>query len=1040
MSGTLGKGAASSMMEAGRDRAPAPRKADKLADPRTSPLPPGIPETVMPRIEQTRWRVVSPLLDEFLDAEPAQRAALMERLRAKDQRLADEVAALLAMGTRVETEGFLEGSALGCLPSSTLAGRTVGSYTLERELGSGGMGTVWLARRSDGRFQGKAAVKFLSLALAGRGGAERFRREGNALAKLAHPSIARLLDAGVADGQPYLVLEYVDGEPIDRWCSGRQPDVKARLRLLLDVLAAVAHAHGNLILHRDLKPSNILVTRDGAVKLLDFGIAKLIEDPAHSAPATALTQIAGRAYTPDYAAPEQVQGGDATMATDVYALGVLAYELFAGARPYKPKRNSRRALEEAIVAAEPSPPSALVSDKALRRELAGDLDTIVLKALKKAPSERYATVSAFAEDLQRFLAGAPVLARADSTWYRARKFLARHKLTASATAAVLLALVVGSAVALWQASVAREQARVARREALRAQTVQRFLLDIFRANSDQQVDPLKARATTARELLDIGARRAAETLKEVPEVQDEVLATLADMYAQMRLNEPAVALRRQQVDALKRAYGAQDRRVADALLTLAHDIANTDARGEVPQLLGEVERVLDALGDRASPARGALLIEQANYYRYESLAQFEAYADKALSFFRERHPQASGLLLKALDLAGLARFHAGDTPSAERLFREQLDLARERYPAAPAWQILPLVRLAEAQARLARVDEAETAFRRAWELSKHTWGEFNPDALQTQAKLGAFLHTTARRAAGREMLRAALQALARERGNETPNAVSAIRLNSATTLAADGRFEEAQNFIGAEADSLRLHFPRPQPLVGVHIAQADLFTALGRYEHAHAALDRADAAWRAFAPNPNHPRANALHFARARLLLAQQRASEALAALDRVVTASFDPPVLETDDLTARTLRARAQLRLGRMDEASAQARAALAAVERSPLRAYFADYEADAALVLGQALRRQADSQAACARLERALALREAKHDAASPWLVEAQVELADCYLDLHRLPPAQRLLEQARSIEARHTQLGAQFKDALRALELRLASRRRG
>jgi len=232
-----------------------------------------------------------------------------------------------------DRDAFLERPAL--LREASMAGQTVGSYTVERELGQGGMGSVWLARRTDGRFEGFVAIKFLNAGLTARGGPERFAREGSILARLAHPNIARLLDAGVAGGgsQPYLVLEYIDGLPIDRYCEARALDLAARVRLFLDVLAAVAHAHNRLILHRDLKPSNILVTAAGEVKLLDFGIAKLLDDATVPAAATELTQMAGRAFTLQYAAPEQLQGGDVATATDVYALGVLLYVLLGGVHP-----------------------------------------------------------------------------------------------------------------------------------------------------------------------------------------------------------------------------------------------------------------------------------------------------------------------------------------------------------------------------------------------------------------------------------------------------------------------------------------------------------------------------------------------------------------------------------------------------------------------------------------------------------------------------------------------------------------------------------
>ena len=262
------------------------------------------------------------------------------------------------------------------------------------------MGSVWLAHRSDGRFEGQAAVKFLNLALMGRGGAERFRREGQVLAKLVHPGIARLIDAGIVDGgQPYLMLEYVDGEPIDVWCDAHALDLESRVRLFIEVLRAVQYAHSNLILHRDLKPANILVTRESRVKLLDFGIAKLLDDPTQGAQPTELTQLAGRAFTPEYAAPEQIRGEDVTTATDVYALGVLLYRLLSGehptALPTVAAVEQLRAVIEAVPArlsvavARTTHHSAAMHARTVTlpaKALRGDLDNIAAKALKKAPA------------------------------------------------------------------------------------------------------------------------------------------------------------------------------------------------------------------------------------------------------------------------------------------------------------------------------------------------------------------------------------------------------------------------------------------------------------------------------------------------------------------------------------------------------------------------------------------------------------------------------------------------------------------------------
>ena len=301
-------------------------------------------------IDRARWPVLSPLLDELLELTPAQREARLATLQAQDPALAEELAPWLSELGGLDHSSFLQAPALPAPPG--LAGQAVGAYTLVRELGQGGMGSVWLAQRTDGRFEGEVAIKFLSAGLFSAAGAERFAREGRIMARLAHPHIARLLDAGhLAHGgppQPYLVLEYVPGEPIDRHCSAQKLTLAQRLTLFLDVLDAVAHAHNRLILHRDLKPSNILVTAAGEVKLLDFGIAKLL-DTTGSHPGESLTQQVGNAFTPQYAAPEQLQGGEVSTATDVYALGVLLFRLLGDRLPLEGPADNTLAQWQAVI-------------------------------------------------------------------------------------------------------------------------------------------------------------------------------------------------------------------------------------------------------------------------------------------------------------------------------------------------------------------------------------------------------------------------------------------------------------------------------------------------------------------------------------------------------------------------------------------------------------------------------------------------------------------------------------------------------------------
>jgi len=378
----------------------------------------------MSTLSPEQWQALSPYLDRALDMKDHEREEWLTSLRAENPALAAQLTSLLDEHNVLARAGFLEKSLTAAPPAASgLAGQVIGPYTLISQIGQGGMGSVWLAERSDGRFERRVAVKFLNVGLVAHGGEDRFKREGSILGRLSHPHIAELVDAGVSPGSPsYLVLEFVEGEHIDRYCDRHRLDVEARIRLFLDVASAVAHAHANLIVHRDLKPSNVLVNERGQVKLLDFGIAKLLEGEAQDGAATLLTVKGGRAMTPEYAAPEQVTGAPVTTATDVYALGVLLYVLLTRQHPVGSGPHSPADLIKAIVDTEPRRLSDIVTSFAadqetatanatrrtttpdkLSRLLRGDLDTIVAKALKKSPRERYSSVAALADDLARYL-------------------------------------------------------------------------------------------------------------------------------------------------------------------------------------------------------------------------------------------------------------------------------------------------------------------------------------------------------------------------------------------------------------------------------------------------------------------------------------------------------------------------------------------------------------------------------------------------------------------------------------------------------------
>ncbi len=446
----------------------------------------------MPLPDPARWARLSPLLDELLDLDDAARQTRMQALAQQAPDLIGELTALLSADRQARSGGFLTGAVdTAASPADTvsLAGQRLGAYVLEAPIGQGGGGSVWRARREDGRFDGAVAVKLLHLSLLGHAGAERFRREGQILARLSHPHIARLLDAGVtAGGQPYLVLELVEGEHLLRHCDARRLGIEQRLALFDDVLAAVAHAHTHGVIHRDLKPGNILVTAEGQVKLLDFGIAKLLDDESGEAHATALTREGGRALTPEYAAPEQLRGEGVTTATDVYALGVLLFQLLSGQHPTAPATGSTAEVIRATLETEPLRLSRCVTQtgpdgahqrdstpERLSRRLAGDLDTVLAHALRKAAAERYPTVAALAEDLRRYRAHEPLLARPDTLGYRTRKFVRRHRGAVAGALLTTLALLAATGVTTWQMLEARAQREEARAQARRSAATQDFL-------------------------------------------------------------------------------------------------------------------------------------------------------------------------------------------------------------------------------------------------------------------------------------------------------------------------------------------------------------------------------------------------------------------------------------------------------------------------------------------------------------------------------------------------------------------------------------
>jgi eukaryotic-like serine/threonine-protein kinase len=1010
-------------------------------------------------VDENDWRTLSRLLDEALDLPGTERLTWIEHLGDQYAGLKANLRELLANQALLETADFLgEAVAFGEMDSmrreaaksaGLSTGSVVGSYRLTRELGRGGMGTVWLADRSDGLIKRSVALKLPHPALYDQHLAERFGRERDILAGLAHPNIARLYDAGVAEnGQPYLALEYVEGSPLTVYCDVAQASVRDRILLFLQVLGAVQYAHAHLVIHRDLKPSNILVGADGHVKLLDFGIAKLVNDGEGKE--SKLTQLSGRALTPDYASPEQIAGASISTASDVYSLGVVLYELLAGTRPYEVKRESRGAIEEAILAAEPIKPSQAANGESeacarattrrkLAKSLRGDLDVIVLKSLKKAPQQRYATADAFTLDLQRYLRGEPVEARPDGALYKLGKFAARNKIGIAAAGVAALGLAAGTVVSVWQARSARVQAAAARREADKANAVQDFLVNVFSANSHLQADPVKARQTTARDLLDRGAVQIGASLKSDPEAKEAVLATLGDMYAQMGLDAQASVINLQRIEVLKQAYGPNDARVAEGIFQYTRDIASTNERAKIIPALNQAQAILDTNRDYTSRTRAALWLEYAHYYRYSAPDRMRLYADRAVNLLADRY-RHEWILVLAMKEAARARFELGEYTASEAQFQETLTATHKIEPGPSAWEIAPLAQMAGAQAELLKFDDAERNFRTSWALSRKLNGESHNETLQSESRLGAFLHITSRPVEGRLLLANALTEIERDPSKKQNSIAAVVYGLYGQALAADGKLEAADTLFAREMDFVRPLYPQSTLLARALLHRGVLDTALGRFDAAQSALDEGAGMWRNITGTAAEPALyNPFMLARAQLRLARADPEGAIAALsERLPPAGLGPLPRAVDDISARIIGAQAELSLEHAAIAVSDAREALDMIVRLPLRERYEALEANAALTLGRALERSGDFAQALPNLERALRLREDNAEPGSPWVGEAEVALANCLLDLGGRNRARSLLDKAAAAFASHAELGAQFKVAVGTLAQRFTRAR--
>jgi len=843
----------------------------------------------MAQLTPERWRQLAEILDEALELPPGQQAAYLDLACGGDVRIRSQVMGLLVADAN--SGEFLELPAAEYLSviaegPATVAvaglppGARIGPFRVLRELGRGGMGEVYLAERADGQFDQQVALKLIRSGMDLSEVHRRFLAERQILARLHHPHIAGLLDGGLtAEVRPWFAMEYIAGAPLKAWCDERGLEIAQRLRLFEDVCEAVRYAHQNLVVHRDIKPSNILVTDDGQVKLLDFGIAKLVEnevvgDLNRDEPAT---RTEFRALTPEYAAPEQIRGEPVTTATDVYALGAVLYELLTGRRPYRFTRHSAGEIERVICEIDPDPP-----------RLGGELDAILLRALQKEPSRRYPSAEALLDDLRRLRGGLPVLARPDSAAYRVRKFVRRHRLGVLAGAAMALLLVAGLAATL-------HQARAKTLEAAKAREVKDFLVGLFQVS-----DPAESRGRqiTAEELLARGVQRVDSALGRQPEIQEELLGVLGRIHRELGLYPQADSLLARAAEVARRVHGPghpeyaarlNDRGTvlkelgalpaAESVLTQALAIrrrALGPQAAAVAETMGELANVLSESGENArgeSLSRGSLAIDLRRYgsdhlkvaedlsnlgvlLGGDGLGRLDASdsAYRAALAIRLRHldPGHPLVLVNTGDLA-VNLSDQGRYAEAESLERKVLAGYRRLHPNGHPDVAWALHLLADLTRETGRYAESESLHVQALEMRRRLLGRDHPHTMATLNNLAIVRYRMDDLAGAEQSFREVLAIWRRKLGSSHEYTVRAIS-SLAAVLSEEGKYPEAEALLQeANATERRVRGDSTVDLGLVRRNLGILFHRTGHLTEAERLLRNTLAIYRAALPD-SHPR------------------------------------------------------------------------------------------------------------------------------------------------------------------------------------------
>ena len=785
------------------------------------------------------WSRVKALFEEAVELPTVDRDAWLEATCGDDVALRKAVERLLAAeaGADEYFGAFARDLGTGDRDAPSLPER-VGAWRVVREIGRGGMGQVFLGERADGLFDQRVAIKLVHPGLAPDLIA-RFRAERRILAGLEHPGIARLLDGGQApDGRPYLAMEYVEGEPITAYADRERLSIDARLDLFAQVCAAVAYAHRHLVVHRDIKPSNVLVTEAAGasptIKLLDFGIAKLVASDNTDPP----TRIERRLLTPHYASPEQVRGEAVTTATDVYALGVLLYELLTGARPYDPTPSSMHRIEQAILEASPTLPSTAVltgrdagglaehratSPDRLRRRLQGDLDWIILTALRKEPDARYTTAEALARDVERHRTGLPVEARPPTVAYRAARFVRRHRLGVAVTVAVLMMTVAFGAI--YTRSVLAERDRTSL-ERDRAERMVTFLTDLLATAGDPSVD----QASILR-MLEPAVARAEDELAADPEAQAEVLYTLGTLYLGVGQYARADSLLRRAIGRYRALSGPHSPGLADAVYDLGYVYTVTGPPDSALALFRASAEMLQALGMENTPAYAKSRLQWARMLPLEhpdKRAGFEGAMGRLREHYGARSPEVAGALHEYYVLG----YGGGTHAEIEAAFRESLSIYEENGMGKHRYALHAMANLAHMLDGRGAHNEALEMYRRSAELGQEILAPGSADLVAMVVNYGATLHERGHISEADRVLSEIAETTLRF----LPEGAAGIGQSHywyGRNLAALGRFSEAEAALQIAEGS---YTPREPRLFRVRADRAVALAAMGQRDAAEALL------------------------------------------------------------------------------------------------------------------------------------------------------------------------------------------------------------